>query len=80
MPVSGIPARIKDNSKNENVDIIEAHKLLAKDGRPNYRGLQIPVKSSLNHEKFATYLKSYWDWQLPLFIKFGFPHVSTVSS
>ena len=43
------------------------------DGRPNYKGLQIPVKSALNYEKFAAYLKDYWDWQLPYFIKFGFP-------
>ena len=73
MPVSDIPARVKDRSTNQSVHIIDAHKLLAKDGRPNYRGLQIPVKSSLNYEKFTSYLKNYWDWQLPLFIKFGFP-------
>ena len=47
--------------------------MLLKDGRPNFSGLQIPVKSSLNPDKFASYLKGYWDWQLPLFIKFGFP-------
>ena len=31
------------------------------------------VTSKLNSEKFAEYLTEYWDWQLPMFIKFGFP-------
>ena len=75
IPVSPLPAPIIDRSvdSGDNVDIISAHKLLKKDGRPNYRGLQIPVKSSLNHKNFFQYLKDYWDWQLPFFIKFGFP-------
>ena len=49
------------------------HKRLKEDGRTNFRGLQLPVQSKLNYQKFAEYLKDYWDWQLPLFIKFGFP-------
>ena len=36
-------------------------------------GLQIPVVSKLNHDKWAVYLEKYWDWQLPLLIKYGFP-------
>ena len=50
LPLSSIPTPVKDVSENKDVHIIDAHKLLAKDGRPNYRGLQIPVKSSLNYE------------------------------
>ena len=73
LPLSELPKPIADNSSNQEMSIIEAHKKLIKDGRPNYLGLQIPVKSALNHEKFATYLQDYWDWQLPFFIKFGFP-------
>ena len=73
LPVSAFPAPINDNSDNQNIDLITAHKLLRKDGRPNYKGLQTPVKSALNPEKFALYLKDYWDWQIPFFVKFGFP-------
>ena len=29
--------------------------------------------SKLNYEKWAQYLTTYWDWQLPLLIKYGFP-------
>ena len=36
-------------------------------------GLQVPVFSKLNHDKWAGYLNEYWDWQLPLLIKYGFP-------
>ena len=68
-----LPPPLSDNSSDQECSIIEAHKKLAQDGRPNYLGLQIPVKSSLNDEKFAAYLQDYWDWQLPFFIKFGFP-------
>ena len=46
---------------------------LKADGRPNYCGLQIPVTSKLNNSKFFHYLKDYWDWQIPFFVKFGFP-------
>ena len=56
LPLSKLPSPVKDLSDNKNVHIIAAHKLLSKDGRPNYKGLQIPIKSSLNHEKFAFYL------------------------
>ena len=31
------------------------------------------MNSSLNPEKFVKYLQGYWDWQIPYFVKFGFP-------
>ena len=34
--------------------------------------LQVPVKSKLNAEKWASYLADYWDWQLPLLVQYGF--------
>ena len=73
IPVSSLPCRIEDKSDNNKVDILTTHKILKKDGRPNYRGLQIPVQSSLNYQNFFEYLGNYWDWQLPFFIRFGFP-------
>ena len=71
--LSELPTPIPDNSTEQEMSVIEAHKKLVQDGRPNYLGLQIPVKSALNYKKFAAYLQNYWDWQLPFFIKFGFP-------
>ena len=43
------------------------------DGRHNYEGLQIPVASKFNCDAWCKYLTEYWDWQLPLLIKYGFP-------
>ena len=48
-------------------------KKLKQDGRHNYICLQVPVMSNLKYEKWAQYLTIYWDWQLPLLIKYGFP-------
>ena len=36
-------------------------------------GKQIPVKSPLNADAFASYLQDYWDWELVLLLKYGFP-------
>ena len=50
------------------------HKRLQNDGRKNFMGLQLPVQSKLNYDKFFQYLSpTYRDWQLPFLVKFGFP-------
>ena len=74
IPIYGLKSRVyvyKDNS--ECTDLLHLHKKLRADGRHNFAGLQIPISSKLNYEKWAQYLVDYWDWQLPLLIKFGFP-------
>ena len=74
IPIYGLKSRVYDSKENSTcTDIIELHKKLRADGRPNYMGLQIPVVSNLNQMKWAAYLDQYWDWQLPLLIKYGFP-------
>ena len=74
IPTAQLPDKIKDNSNAPpSEDVLDMHKKLQLDGRPNYRGLQLPVKSKLNYERFATYLDQYWDWLLPFYVKFGFP-------
>ena len=73
IPLSDMPPKIKDLSQKSKLSYIDMHKKLRKDGRPNFSGLQIPIKSKLNADKFAHYLQGYWDWHLPMFIKFGFP-------
>ena len=52
---------------------MELHKRLRQDGRHNYAGLQVPLMLNLNYDKPAQYLTTYWDWQLHLLIKYGFP-------
>ena len=74
IPIYGLKSRVYDNGNNSVcTDIIELHKKLRTDGRPNYLGLQTPIISKLNYGKWAAYLHNYWDWQLPLLIKYGFP-------
>ena len=74
IPLSNLPDRVLDRTCEKPSDaVLHVHKRLKLDGRPNYRGLQIPLVSKLNFEKFASYLENYWDWMLPLYVKFGFP-------
>ena len=73
IPIYGLKSRVYDSQGNSVCkDILEFHKQLKQDGRHNYVGLQVPVISNLKYEKWAQYL-TYWDWQLPLLIKYGFP-------
>ena len=74
IPIYGIKSHVVDKCHNiECNDILQLHKMLREDGRHNYEDLQIPVPSKLNYKVWEGYLREYWDWQLPLLIKFGFP-------
>ena len=74
IPIYGLGSRII-NRKQGSVcnDILQLHRILRSDGGHNYEGLQIPVASKLNYDVWSNYLTEYWDWQLPLLIKYGFP-------
>ena len=73
IPIYGLKSRVYDTcTSTECTDILQLHKKLRKDGRHNFRGLQVPVPSKLNYEVWAQHLREYWDRQLPLLIKFGF--------
>ena len=52
---------------------LDAHKILKNHTKPNYLGAQIPILSKLNPDVWSKKLENYWDWQIPYFIKFGFP-------
>ena len=54
-------------------DIIEAHNLVRQSGVPNFLNCRIPVETNLNSNTWRTYLKDYWDQQLPDLLQFGFP-------
>ena len=56
-----LPKKIKDNFTEKEIGILQTHEAIKKDGRHNFEGLQIPVKSKLNHEKLYQYLTDYWD-------------------
>ena len=74
IPTYGLQSRIHDTNKNEtSTDLLQLHAKLRRDGRYNYRGLQIPVPSKLKFRKWEEYLVHYWDWELPMLIKYGFP-------
>ena len=74
IPIYGLPSRVYDsNNGSICTDILQLHRLLRNDGRHNFKGLQIGVPSKLNAKIWAQYLINYWDWQLPLLIKYGFP-------
>ena len=74
IPIYGLKSRVYDTGDNSVcTDILKLHEKLRQDGRHNYAGLQIPIMSNLNYDKWAQYLMTYWDWQLPLLIKYGFP-------
>ena len=74
IPIYGLQSPVCDRKENNIChNIMDLHSKLRKDGRHNYIGLQVPVKSKLNAEKWASYLADYWDWQLPLLVKYGFP-------
>ena len=73
LPLSKMPEKIKDSSVPHSLEYLEIHRRIRADGRPHFCGLQLPVPSKLNSEKIFHYLSDYGDWQIPLFIKFGFP-------
>ena len=74
IPIYGLPSQVYDsNNGSICTDILHLHRQLRNDGRHNFKGLQIGVPSKLNAEVWAQYLANYWDWQLPLLIKYGFP-------
>ena len=74
IPIYGLKGCVYDRHENNTCqNIMELHQRLRNDGRHNYVGLQIPVLSKLNPEIWEKYLQNYWDWQLPLLIKYGFP-------
>ena len=54
-------------------DSIQAHNLVKKSGVPNFLKCRIPVETNLNANIWRTYLKDYWDQQLPDLLQFGFP-------
>ena len=55
------------------LDSIAMHHRLKHSKANNFMGEQIPIKSQLNPDAWERHLQHYWDKQLPLLVRFGFP-------
>ena len=54
-------------------DPINVHEEVKNTGLYNFQKAKIQLPSSINFELFEHLCEGYWDYQLPYFIKFGFP-------
>ena len=54
-------------------DPLTLHQIIKASGEYNFKKCQIYIKSQLNPDAWDELLKGYWDTQLPLLIRFGFP-------
>ena len=54
-------------------DPLTLHRTIKASGKYNFKNCQINVKSQLNPDVWDSLLQGYWDAQLPLLIRFGFP-------
>ena len=61
------------NPIDVDTDPITLHKIMTDSREYNYLQNQINLKSQLNPDVRDQYLHDYWDKQLPLLIRFGFP-------
>ena len=64
----------ESNDKNQNDEsILSIHDQICKSGHFNFMQSQIQIKSQLNPDVWDKYLTNYWDKQLGLLIRYGFP-------
>ena len=54
-------------------DPVKLHQYVKQFQCPNFVGARVQVNYSINFELLEYLAKDYWDWQLQLFLKFGFP-------
>ena len=62
-----------DNPAVKKQSVWQDHAEVAKTGTYNFMKAQIPVHSQLNVKNWEKHLQEYWDRQLILLIKYGFP-------
>ena len=56
-----------------NFDPIKVHEIVLKTGRHNFEQAKIQLPSAINFDLLEELSEGYWDYQLPYFLKFGFP-------
>ena len=59
--------------KDDNFDPIAVHKTVRSTGKYNFEGAKIQLPSNINFHLLEHLAHDYWDYQLPYFLKFGFP-------
>ena len=52
---------------------VEVHREVRATGKYNYQKAKILLPSAINFQFFEHLAKDYWDWELPLMLKYGFP-------
>ena len=74
IPLSEMILPKTKNSKNSSLaTIFDIHRSIVDTNTYNFMEAQIEIKSQLNPDVWDKYLKNYWDKQLPLLIRYGFP-------
>ena len=66
-----MPNHIK--ARDLNTDPITLHRVISEANSYNFMESQINLRSQLNPDIWDHHLQNYWDKQLPLLIRFGFP-------
>ena len=54
-------------------DPIALYRAVAESSLPNFIGARIQINFTMNLDLLDSMLSDYWDWQLPLFLRYGFP-------
>ena len=73
IPMGDLDVPLTTTPSNVNTDPLALHKVIKASGEYNFKNCQINVKSQLNPDVWDELLEGYWDFQLPLLIRFGFP-------
>ena len=54
-------------------DPVALYRYVKSFGSPNFLGARVQVNHTMNLELLDVLAKDYWDWQLPLLLRYGFP-------
>ena len=54
-------------------DPVALYRYVKSFGSPNFWGARVQVNHTMNLELLDVLAKDYWDWQLPLLLRYGFP-------
>ena len=59
--------------QDRDFDPVAVHKVVRATGKFNFEGAKVQLPSKINFPLLEYLAKDYWDYQLPYFLKFGFP-------
>ena len=80
LPISNLKRfRISDALKPNKIltdkefNPVKVHELVKSTGKPNFEGAKIQLPSKINFDLLDRISQDYWDYQVPLFLRYGFP-------